>query len=168
MVIFKENLSFNVGELSEIIRFINIKRLNIFCVNNELDNETVYYVRANRGSDLRYAELNLERFKGFLNSDKNFWDYNKDSLYIVRNGNYLDIKNIFATVNGTPYNIGRGGSQRSHGLSPLDLRLSYYIMAMFKFDSELISRLNYFNEMPKDRYLSYKDMSKKKVYKSNL
>jgi hypothetical protein len=49
---------------------------------------------------------------------------------------------------------------KAHALSPLDLRLSSYLMAMFNFDYKLISSLNSFNLMSKDRYLSYMDKPK--------
>ena len=84
-------------------------------------------------------------------------DFNKDSLFIVRGGNWIDIKNLFATINNQNVNVGRGGSQKAHALSPLDLRLSCYLMAMFNFDYKLISKLNSFNILTKDRYLSYMD-----------
>jgi hypothetical protein len=77
----------------------------------------------------------------------------------------LDIKNIFALVNGLEYNVGKGGSQKQQGLSPLDLRLSVYLLSIFSFDYKLIKRLNLFDEMDKDRYLSYKDMSIPKIIK---
>jgi hypothetical protein len=158
MVIVKELNFVALNELGKYLNFINVEKLNIFCINNKLDDETYYYFRQNEISDVRYAELNLEKFKKFINSDKNFLDYNKYSLYILRNGNFLDLKNIFATVNGTQFNIGIVGSQKAHVLSPLDLRLSSYLLAMFGFNYKEISKLNYFNQMSKDRYLSYKDI----------
>ena len=69
----------------------------------------------------------------------------------------IDIKNLFAKINNKDVNVGRGGSQKANALSPLDFRLSYYLMAMFNFDYKLISSLNSFNLMSKDRYLSYMD-----------
>jgi hypothetical protein len=69
----------------------------------------------------------------------------------------LDIKNLFARIQNRNVNVGRGGSQKAHALSPLDFRLSSYLMAMFKFDYKFISSLNSFNVMSKDRYLSYMD-----------
>jgi hypothetical protein len=72
----------------------------------------------------------------------------------------MDIKNLFAKIQNRNVNVGRGGSQKAHALSPLDFRLSTYLMAMFKFDYNLISSLNSFNFMSKDRYLSYMDKPK--------
>ena len=87
-------------------------------------------------------------------------DYYKNSLFIVRGGNFIDIKNLFAVIENQTVNVGRGGSQKAHGLSPLDFRLSSYLMAMFNFNYKLISSLNSFNVMTKDRYLSYMDKHK--------
>ena len=85
-----------------------------------------------------------------------FLVYNKYTLYIFKEGSYLDIKNIFSKINGFDTNIGRGGSQKAYIISPLDFRLSCYLMAMFKFDYKYVSYLNAFNVVSKDRYLPYK------------
>jgi hypothetical protein len=37
----------------------------------------------------------------------------------------IDIKNIFASINGYKTNIGRGGSQKAHILSPMDIIFLY-------------------------------------------
>jgi len=50
-----------------------------------------------------------------------------------------------------------GGGQKAHILSPLDIRLSCYLLAMFNFNHEVISYLNIFNNITKERYLSYKE-----------
>jgi hypothetical protein len=93
----------------------------------------------------------------------NFLDYNINSMYILRSGNYIDIKNMFTSINGYRVNIGRGGSQKAHMLSPLDFRLSCYMMAMFNFNYKHISHLNTFNSINKDKYLPWSDTIFKKV-----
>jgi len=45
--------------------------------------------------------------------------------------------------------------QKAHMISPLDLRLTYHLMAMFKFDYKYITYLNTFNVVTKERYLTY-------------
>jgi hypothetical protein len=101
--------------------------------------------------------MNSQNFMVFLNGENNdFYKYNKESLYILKGGNFLDMKNLFSIVNRDQTNIGRGSSQKSHALSPLELRLTSYLMAMVKFNFDLISKLNLFDDMGKDRYLSYK------------
>ena len=42
----------------------------------------------------------------------------------------INIKNIFGYVSRYKINIGRGGNQKAHVLSSLDLRLSYYMLVM--------------------------------------
>lgn len=105
-------------------------------------------------------QLKLNDFIELLNvEDYNFFDYNKHSLYIIRGGNYLDIKNIFTAINNQQFNLGRGGGQKAHMLSPLDFRLSSYMLAMSNFNYQLVSSLNTFNYISKDRYLSWSDKS---------
>jgi hypothetical protein len=41
--------------------------------------------------------------------DENFMEYNKNTLYILINGDFLDIKNLFATIRNKDVNVGRGG-----------------------------------------------------------
>lgn len=132
---------------------MNLNKLQIFAINNSLSN-TINTIRTNKGAKVLYVEMGYKQFISFLNSDGKFLEYNKNSLYILRDGNFLDMKNIFANIEGYPANLGRGGSQKSHILSPLEFRLSSYIMAMFS-DYNLIASLNTFNEVSKDRYLSY-------------
>jgi hypothetical protein len=57
-----------------------------------------------------------------------------------------------------------GGGQKAHVLSPLDFRLSSYLMAMFNFNFKFINYLNTFNEISKDKYLSWKDKSSYKFF----
>lgn len=52
--------------------------------------------------------------------------------------------------------MGKGGSQKAHVLSPLDIRLSAYLMAMYNFNFNSISDLIEFNDLSKDRYLFFK------------
>jgi hypothetical protein len=105
--------------------------------------------------------MNYAQFKHFINSDNKFLEYNRNSLFIIRNGNFLDIKNLFGFVSEYRVNIGRGSSQKAHILSPLDFRLSSYMMAMFTGNYHLISYLNAFNDLSKDRYLSYTNLYSK-------
>ena len=73
--------------------------------------------------------------------------WNLINIVYLWGGNWIDIKNLFAKIKNRNVNVGRGGSQKAHALSPLDFRLSTYLMAMFKFDYQLIYSLNSFNIM---------------------
>jgi hypothetical protein len=136
-----------------------VKELNIFSIDDNI--EKMKIIRRNNGSPISYTEMKREQFVTILNSKANFSDYNRYSLYILRDGNFLDIKNLFAKVNGHETNVGRGGSQKAHFLSPLDIRLSAYVMAMFNCNYDTISNLNAFNSLEKARYLSYLDTTNK-------
>jgi hypothetical protein len=134
---------------------MGIDKLQIFSINNN-NSATINKIGV-EGYDLIYLDMSSELFiYQVLNSNhRKFIEYNNTSLYILRGGNFLDIKNLFAKVDGYQTNIGRGGSQRSHVISPLDFRFSIYLMALFRGDCNLIFSLNDFNNMSKDRYLSY-------------
>jgi len=159
MIVINELKYVNLDNFIEMLTGIGINQLSIFSINNEFD-DSLKLLTNNKNSKIQYIEVNHKSFNNFINSDyADFFDYNKDSLYIVRGGNYIDIKNLFATINNCQFNLGRGGSQKQHMLSPLDFRLSCYMMAMFNFDYKLISSLNTFNYIGKDRYLSWIDRS---------
>lgn len=104
---------------------------------------------------INYVEIGFNRFlKDILNnSNTNFLDYNQHSLYILKNGNHKDIKRLLVEIEGHCVNVVRGSSQKSHFLSPLDLRLSSYMMALSNFDYQYLSKLNMFHDITKDRYL---------------
>jgi hypothetical protein len=135
----------------------SIDKLNIISINNECKPNVMNMIRTNEDSLIMFVEMNTDTFMKFINIDDNFMQYNKNTLYILRNGDFLDIKNIFASIGGYQCNVGRGGSQKAHILSPLDLRLSSYMMAMFIGNYKELSSLNTFNGLSKDRYLSYMD-----------
>jgi hypothetical protein len=162
MVIIKELSYINLDELSRILAVMHIKEMNIFSIDNQL--EQMKIIRKDNGCLITYTEMRQEHLINLLDFKKekaDFLDYNKNSLYILRDGGFLDIKNLFSEINGYEMNIGRGGSQKAHILSPLDFRLSSYIMAMFNFNYDLISNLNAFNSLEKHRYLSYLDKTSK-------
>lgn len=152
MITINELKYVNLDTLSLVLNTIGIKELNIFSINKKCQYNAIKSVK---GAKINYAEMSCDMFMKCLNSDVDFTDYNRNSLYILRDGNFLDIKNLFSSINGFKINIGRGGSQKAHILSPLDLRLSAYMMAMSNCNYKLLSSLNSFNELSKDRYLSY-------------
>ena len=99
MVIVNELNYINVDELSKMLGFMKINRLNIYYINNEINNSTINFVETNKGSELRYWEVNSHNFMIFLNGNNNFMQYNKESLYILKGGNFLDMGNLFPTIN---------------------------------------------------------------------
>jgi hypothetical protein len=151
MVLLNKNININLTDLSKKLYYMNIPRLVIFSINNTMKVETF---EVSPFSKLIYIEIGVENFIEFL-EDKNhdFFEYNKDSLYIFRDTNYSDIKNILINIEGNKTILGRGSSQKSHLLSPIELRLSCYLMSILNNDFKLISSLNKFNYMTKDEYL---------------
>jgi hypothetical protein len=157
MMIINELKHVNLDTLSLMLGHMKISELKIFSIHNKLDIQPIN-ILTNKGCKVRYMELQLDFFIEFINNESHdFFDYNKHSLYILRGGNYIDIKNIFTKINNQPFNLGRGGSQKAHVLSPLDLRLSSYMLAMSNFNHKLVNGLNTFNYIGKDRYLSWMD-----------
>jgi hypothetical protein len=158
MVIIRELQYINLNDLSISLSGIKVKNLNILCIDDDVKVNNVNVITSNVASKVSYTEMNSEYVIKHLNHEnEDFFDYNQDTLYVLRDGNFLDIKNLFSTINHNLVNIGRGASQKAHVLSPLDIRLTGYLMAMFNFNYELISKLNAYNYIPKSRYLSYKD-----------
>lgn len=166
MVTIKDLKYINLDDFSKKLGDFGIDKLSIFSINMDYEFNTIDAIRTDKGSLVNYFEIGYDKFIKFINSNDNFLEYNKHSLYILRNGNFLDIKNIFSLVSGHKVNVCRGGSQKSHILSPLDLRLSVYMMAMFTGNYRLLSYLNTFHDLSKDRYLSYTN-TYSKPYKHN-
>jgi hypothetical protein len=148
--------------MSEALGIMGIEQLNILSIDlNNNESNTINVIEANKGCAVLYMEMVKEHFIKYLDKENTFSKYNKHSLYIIKKGKYLDIKILFNIIEGNQFDLGRGASQKSHGLSPLDIKLSCYLMAMFNFNHKLISSLNTFNYMSKDRYLSWLDRSSK-------
>ena len=156
MIVVKEDVEINLSNLSEILGYMKIDKLYIFSINTEDTPSKTNITKVKGLTPINYMELGVENFIKVLNTGNyNFLDYNRDCLYILRNGSYIDIKSILTKIMGYETKLGRGGSQKAHMLSPLDLRLSCYLMAMFNLNHKLISSLNTFNYISKDRYLVY-------------
>ena len=153
-IILREIKEIDLLSISKILNFMKIDKLNIVSIKDSM--ETINLVAYVNPSIVNYIEISVNDFISHINNPNfDFIDNNICTLYILRGGSFVDIKKLFNNVNGYNINISRGGSQKSHMLSPLDLRLSSYILAMFNFDFKYISYLNTFNDMPKHRYLPY-------------
>ena len=157
IIILRENKEVDLFELGKLLNLMGIDRLNIIALYPLDVIEKINYINIKEPSDVKYLEIGANDFITHClnNSSFNFLDYNKNTIFIIKEGSYIDVKNIFSKINGFNTNIGRGGSQKSHLLSPLDFRLSCYMMAMLKFDYKYITYLNSFNIATKDRYLPF-------------
>jgi hypothetical protein len=155
MFTINEDKIINLDEVSETLAILKVDKLHIVSIVDTVCTEFIS-TRANKGSPVIYAEVDIKTFIDYLNNGDNaFIKANPDTLYIIRGGHFLDLKNLLSAIRGYRVTVGRGGSQKSHMLSPLDLRLTFYLMAMFNFNHDVIKDLNGFNHVDKSRYLSY-------------
>jgi hypothetical protein len=83
----------------------------------------------------------------------NFWEYNRHTLYMLKNGNYLDLKEMFIKIQEDHVRLARGSNQKSHVVSPIDLRLSCYLMLLFNLNFSKLWKENSFHLIDKSRYL---------------
>lgn len=117
MAIIKELRYVDLNDLSLILSHMKIKELNIFSIGNSssIDNIVNCY-RVDKGSMVNYLEFTPEQFIAYINSEDNkFLNYNGNSMYIIRSGSFIDMKNLFKVINGNHVNIGRWrGSESSH------------------------------------------------------
>jgi hypothetical protein len=83
--------------------------LNIIAINPIGTLEKINFIKIKEPSIVKYLEVNADDFISHLNNPSfNFLEYNKYTLYIIKEGSYLDIKSIFTKINGFDTNIGRG------------------------------------------------------------
>jgi hypothetical protein len=85
--------------------------------------------------------------------NEDFWNLNKSSLYILKDGNYSNLRRIFTSVKGIKTSLVRGSSQKAHLVSPIEFRLSTYLMILSNMDFKKVTRQNAFQNIKKDRYL---------------
>lgn len=108
IVIIKEPYSVNINQVSEALGIMKIKELNIFSIDKNSESNVINITSINKGSKIKYLEMTPESFIEFINMDNNnFLSYNSHSLYIVRDGNYIDIKNLFSKIDNCSVNLGR-------------------------------------------------------------
>jgi len=134
---------------------MNISKLHIFLVDESPQPQpSESFIEG--PSSVNLMRLGKNEFVELLNTTNvNFGDYNENSLYIIKNGNYINIKNLIKKINGFNVNIGRGGSQKSHLISPVELRLNSYLLAMHNFNYTIINSNNAFHSLEKNRYLLF-------------
>ena len=113
----------------------------------------MFYLKSGEFSVV-YIELGINYFIDTVNEDPSGYVHiNKNILYIFRNATYFDINYILSQLGEYGVNLGRGSSQKSHNVSPLELRFMSYLMAISNFDYSFIYEINSFNTLPKSRYL---------------
>jgi hypothetical protein len=125
------------------------------------------YVKVHNGPGslpFLFMEMNLEDFISQLNVNTDFTTYNPNTLFIFRDSNYQEIKSLLTNIGGANVDLVRGSSQKAHILSPLDLRLSTYMLALIGLNYSKLSFFNVFNDLVKEKYLPYSHRIYKKKY----
>lgn len=151
--IIKETVDIKLQNLSEVLNYMGISYLRLFIID---DYKEVNINTIKEPCEINHIELNTDEFVKYLNDPEiDFLEYNMNYLYIIRNGSYIDVKYLIQKINNHDVTVGRGGSQKQHIVSPLELRFTSYLMAMFNFNYKHIASLNTFNNLNKDRYLLY-------------
>nr|YP_009262053.1 hypothetical protein [Chrysoporthe austroafricana]AMX22128.1 hypothetical protein [Chrysoporthe austroafricana] len=144
----------DLNDIERNVELFNINKFILFLIDGDSE---MCLLNSDRNRFF-FRKLDVKSFDILLNNLRDqFLKYNKNSLFILRSSNYIHVKKLFTGIEGFQTNVGRGGSQKSHILSPLDFRLSAYLMAMFNFNYTYINNLNAFNYLGKERYLLYFD-----------
>src|SRR5256885_15344986 len=106
--ITRENQEVDLFEVAKLLDLMNIEKLNIIVIYPNDTLEKINYIKIKEPSVVKYLEVNANYFISHLNNPSyNFLEYNKHTLYIIKEGRYMDIKNIFTKINGFDTNIGR-------------------------------------------------------------
>lgn len=142
--------------LSHNLGLLGISKLNVVSISS---NGTLSEFIIRNPSLLVYTQLDNEGFKelvGLEDKPELFLEYNKTTIYIYRNGTFLDIKNLILNVENHHVKVGMSKSQKSHVLSPIELRFNTYLLAMFNFKYINLIEFSDFNNLPKSKYLPSK------------
>lgn len=158
MVSVNSTMKISMSNIAMYSNSLNIDILYIFSIviNETYENE---YVELKEPCNIVYIRVGLRFFlENYLeNPDMNFWENNKNTLYILRNGNYSDIQKMFTIIQNTKTQIVKGNSQKSHILSPIDFRLSSYMLILCNMNYKKFNYNNSFNIVTKDKYLPLKN-----------
>lgn len=115
---------------------------------------------------LKYTQIQLNYISDYnlvklLTSPSfNFSETNKYCLYLLYNMNWNDVIQLF---HSSEFNItvSGGSNNKRHLLSPTDIRLTTYIIALCGLNASNVISNNDFNNLDKDRYLPFIDFTKK-------
>lgn len=152
MVIPNNIINSNLVQISILLEVMQLDKLYIYSII--LDEQFEYTVT--EVEQVKYIEVGFKFFmKNFLENPENvnFWEYNKDTLYIIRNGNYSDIGKIFINIQENKFRIAKGSSQKAHMVSPMDFRLSCYLLILCNMNYKKFYSENSFNRINKERYI---------------
>lgn len=161
MAILKDT-SFNIKDLSNNLGLMYNDVLKIISINLSLDVKNEVF-KFKKSPNVIYLEIGIKSFIQFLEiSLYAFKTWNKSTLYILRYGTYRDMKYILSQIGNHGFNLGRGSSQKAHVFSPLEVRLSFYMMAMLGWNYKDNLNQNTFDALSKDLYLPFYDFKSRK------
>lgn len=154
MVVLNNTIESNLFNIAKFSSDMNLDTFYIFSIVVD-DSFELKITEVDHPCKVKYIEVGVSFFvENFLKSENvNFWQYNKNTLYILRNGNYSDVKELFTQIQDTKVKVVRGSSQKAHLVSPIDFRLSSYLLILFGMDYKKFNSENAFNIVQKDRYL---------------
>lgn len=134
---------------------MGIPKLNIFYIyKDSIDN--VDYFNIIKPSCVSVHKINEKKFIEILeNPNNNFIDFNKYSLYIFNNSNFLNIKRIFSKNGSYNINISKGGGQKAHLVSPLEIRLFSYLLAIFNCQVDTLYNKIAFDRIDKSKFIPF-------------
>ena len=120
MIVINEERLINLHTLSKVLAYMDINELNIFSIDNDNLSDTINITEVNNGCKTNYTEVKPDVFTRLLNyNGNNFLEYNKYSLYLLRGGNYIGIKNLFSSINHNSVNLGRWRESESSYIKSL-------------------------------------------------
>lgn len=155
LVVIKKYIGNDLETISKLASMMNIEQFYIFSIFPDKDLE--YQIQeVELPSKVNHITIGLNFFMENIlggEQDEAFWNLNKSSLYILKDGNYSDLRRIFTSVKGIKTSLVRGSSQKAHLVSPIEFRLSTYLMILSNMDFKKVTRQNAFQNIKKDRYL---------------
>lgn len=156
IVVLNHHIENTLSNIAIVSNNINIDILYIMSIviDDKCSCEIIEYTGP---SKIIYIEMSIEYFMEKMLDDQayDFWRHNKNTLYLLRNGNFSDLTLLFTSIDEKKVRIVKGNSQKSHLISPMDLRLSSYMLILYNMDYKKLYKLNAFNNVSKDKYLSF-------------
>ena len=154
MTILNNSVECDLWKITNLSNDMNMDSFNIFSIVMS-DTFECRVTEVEDSSNVKYVEMGIKYFmENYLdNPNIDFWKYNKNSLYILRGGDYYDVKEMFTMIHDTKVRIVRGSSQKSHMVSPIDFRLSSYLLILCNMNFKKFNTENSFNMVSKNRYL---------------
>jgi hypothetical protein len=154
-ILKNELITPELNTMSILASYMSLEKFYIVNINLE-NSDIVHTGEVDSPTPIKYIDVGLKFFmENFFNGESSsvFWEANKHTLYILRNANYSHVKEIFKEMEHINVDVVRGSVQRSHVVSPIDFRLSCYMLLLFNLNFNKFVMENSFNNISKDRFL---------------